>query len=116
MTATRIKFDFHLDPQKNAEILHSVLEALKELDLGDGPLHSALSEMRDEIELILLPFIHLFHTLFNSLPKIITKLSYDKHPNLLNGYIPFPQLMDRWREEDPGIVNFLAWNIHSIND
>ena len=124
VTASRKLFDFYTDPQVNIGMFHAVYDELKEMDLEDGTgLVEFLKSQRSEIELILQPLMNLFDSenpsaslFFSHLPKIITKISFDNHPNLLRGYLPFLQLLNKWRIEDPAIIHFISWNIHTLND
>jgi len=123
-TSSRKQFDFYLDPQVNMGLFQQVYKQLNLLDLdSDGPLISFLRSMREEVKLIIQPLQDLFDSdhpsanrFFVNLPKIITKIAFDNHPNLMRGYLPFLQLLNKWQKEDPAILQFISWNIHTLND
>ena len=119
-------FTFHEDPQKNMRMLCTISEVWREMEVEvdeTNPLIVALEKCVEEINLLIQPLNQLFDPInpsaslfFSKLPSMIAKIAYDNHPSLLRGYLPFLQFLDRWRVVNPGIVEFIAYNIHYMND
>jgi len=125
-TTTRRGWTFHIDPQRNMQIMLASRDLLNSLDLvGDSQEMQILRNLQEEIDLIIVPLMNLFGVgvdppsatlFFASLPKMIAKIAHDCHPRLLSGYLPFLQWLDEWRKRDCGIIEFLSHHIHSLND
>jgi len=125
-TKRRNQFSYEGDPKRNIRILRTVYHCWKEIETEIGDIETgvgvdALKSVIEEIGLLVVPFDDLFltgdaSTLFASLPKIIAKLSYDHHPKLLSGYLPFLHLLNDWKDTNPGIISFISYYFHNLND
>ena len=124
-TTSREPFTFYKDPQLNMIIFNTCYKAFQRVELPEdgGNEIEILRNLKEEIELIILPLLDLFDStnpsasrFFANLPRMIAKIAHDGHPRLLNGFLPFLQWLDRWRMEDNKIVEFISYHIHSLND
>ena len=131
----RKPFKFANDPKKGIRILRDLWNIGKELKddgilpaVGDGhggdeenPGLVALQQIMELIDMIVTSFDDLFTsfnatTLFQNLPKMLSKLGCDNHPFLLSAYLPFVSQLIHWKETNPNIIRFIAHNLHSLHD
>ena len=124
-TQSRKPFTFYKDPQLNMITFNTCFKAFQQVELPEdgGNEIKILRNLKEEIELIILPLLDLFDStnpsasrFFANLTRMIAKISHDGHPRLLNGFLPFLQWLDKWRKEDNKIVEFISYHIHSLND
>ena len=127
-TSSRGNFTFWRDPKKCLLVLrtfHRVWKKMMEGGQVQLPTSNlgirAIHQIWEEVDCLVRPFDSLFldgdaSLLFTYLPKMLMKISYDHHPNLLRGYLPFLHLLQHWRETNPGILSFITHHLHFLSD
>ena len=108
-------------PKVDIMALRLVSRAIGRVGHGlETRLGQAFVGIKQECDLVLDVISDLFegrsNLLFQRLPAIFAKISYDNHPKLMRAYLPFLHQLEVIRETRPELLEALAQNVLVMND